>query len=151
MTETNLPWLRWDTNEIIKYQVEFLLENAREDGETLTEDAAWENASSDSDLFTFEWECLTDNLTGWMEEMNKGSWWHCEVSGFGWRRQGGFKNFWAETGRELLREILLDTDCTFTITYDAANKELRLSNAHHDAPTSGEIYVIREMKEEDED
>jgi len=74
--------------------------------------------------------------------------WYCEVSNFGWRGQGGRQIFSVDTyersdrqiGSDFLRHILPNTDCTFYIYDEFDGFGLKIDNAHHDAPTGGEMY-----------
>lgn len=89
----------------------------------------------------FEWECLCDNLTEFINEIDA-HFWHAEVKNFGWDSRNGYKDFTAYTGRELLGQVLPRTECSFKIWVDVPNKTIKIDNAHHDKPTGGEIYTI---------
>jgi len=79
--------------------------------------------------------------------------WFCEVSNFGWRGLRGYKAFSIHTydksdrsvGIEFLQSILPNTDCTFYIYDDWEGFGLTIDNAHHDAPTGGEMYYCAPM------
>ncbi|MGD7035161.1 hypothetical protein [Methylotuvimicrobium buryatense] len=134
---SNVPILVWDTCDIALQQAQFLVES----GEASDQDEGFTEACADSDLFTFEWEALTDCLTETMTSTNPDGHWHAEVENFGWRRQNGGKYFKAENGRELLHELLPNTECTFKIFLE--DGRLRIQNFHHDAPTGNEWYTVR--------
>ena len=130
----------WDACDIIDQQAKFLIEQAKEEGNILDEKSAWDDAAQDSDIFNFEWDCMTGSLANTMEEMFKDEIrFCCEVSNFGWRHLNGYKFFTANNGQELLSAILPKTDCTFKIY--RAGDTLKINNSHHDAPT-GETYTV---------
>lgn len=139
--------MAWDECEIVDNEVKCRLQEQAEGikrgyldpEEAKSEQELREKVWSDSFLFEMEWEYLTDCLTEVMQKKNPNGYWKVVGRGLGWRRLDGYKYCRAETGRELLRSILPDTDCTFTI-YNYG-KGLAIRNAHHDAPT-GEWYYI---------
>jgi len=135
--EDEKPNLIWDESDIIAGQVDYLM---AEDGHT--EEYAQELVYNDSDLFTYEWEYLTDELTRLMKEIrdNRSSYWYVEVENFGWNNRYGSTTFEAKTGEELLRKILPNTNCTFHIY--RIDGTLALRNSHHDSPTGNEWYTI---------
>lgn len=139
-TEQNSPkpFLVWDTYQIAKRQATYLVEI----GEAADEDEGFSMACADSDLYTFEWEDLTDFLTETLKEINPDGYWHAEVENFGWRRQSGYSDFKTTDGRMFLNKILPNTDCTFKVFLDA-DQTIRIQNFHHDAPTGNEWYTIR--------
>lgn len=131
----------WDTSDVVSDRLKFLKENWGEDhpGEEMPgDDSILAGIYEDQDVFTWEWEYLTDYLTEVMQERNPGGEWRVSVNDFGWRKQDGFKEFKAGTGVEFLRKILPDTDCTFKI-FAYGDDGIAVQNFHHDAPT-GEIY-----------
>lgn len=142
MTDEPGPYLVWDTCAIAQDQVASLVDEARANGEELSEAKAFEQACGDQTLFDFEWEQLCENLTGLMNRINPdGCRWDARVNNFGWQRRDGTKSFFkAENGQELLRAILPKTDCTFHI-FDEGD-QIRIRNWHHDNPTGNEYYVI---------
>ena len=97
----------------------------------------------------FEHECMRDEITAWIKKHNPDGDWRAEVTGFGWQRLNGYKDFHAEDGQHLLWAVLPNTDCTFNI-YDEGD-HLSMENAHHDAPTGGEWYTIRPRGDDDDD
>lgn len=98
--------------------------------------------TTDQDSLEFEWDCITDRLTEFIQKVHPDGDWHCEVNNFGWRHQNGYKDFDAGDGRKLLQEILPNTDCTFKVWLDEEAKKITIDNAHHDAPTGGEMYYV---------
>lgn len=137
------PILTWDTCDITEYAVKDLLEQ----GPELTEDEAHERVYNDSDLFDMEWECLCDRLTEEMEHTFKSEYLYCEGCNMGWMHRNGHKYFRADSGEKLLHEVLPKTDCTFKIF--KYGKTLVINNAHHDAPTGGEIYIIKQATQKE--
>jgi hypothetical protein len=133
--------LAWDTCAIGEAQAEYLMAE-----EGLTEDAAYADVWHDADLFDTAWRDLCDALTEQMARINRhGRPWTTEVRNFGWRHQDGGKSFGADTGAELLRAVLPNTECTFTIDFDFVRHTITINNAHHDAPCGGELYIMRPM------
>jgi hypothetical protein len=96
--------------------------------------------------YELEWDYIIDHLTELMNEKNPDGYWYAKVSNFGWRHLDGNTDFFnVDNGTELLRKVLPDTDCSFTI-YDE-DYGFRINNAHHDAPMGGEIYNIVILKD----
>ena len=98
-----------------------------------------------------------DAVTDWIEKQ-KSKYFYAWINDFGWRNASGHKVFKAETGQQLLRNILPQADCTFYI-YEPKKEDkdndkmdegfiLRVLNYHHDSPT-GETYYIRLATEEE--
>lgn len=95
-------------------------------------------------------------LTQWMEEVVRapevqaGRWladrvfqWHILGEHLGWQGQSGHKECYARSGRNLLKEILPNTECTYQLwkCQDAqGHSGIAIRNSHHDA--MGEIYYI---------
>ena len=140
------PIIVWDTCAITQGQAEFLVEQAMENGETLTKEQAFNDACEDGDVISMAWDDETSYLTTIMEDINKEGAWYVEVNNFGWRHLNGFKYFRADDGQDLLHKLLPQTDCTFSIYRrkdEATGQEhLVINNAHHDAPCGGEMYYI---------
>lgn len=98
----------------------------------------------------FEWDDLNIELTNLMEKIqekiNCNFNWHVEVENFGWNNMNGCKEFKAKTGKELLHNILPNTECHFKIYNYCGNKKgalgLSINNSHHDKPCGGEWYHI---------
>jgi hypothetical protein len=99
----------------------------------------------------FEWDDLTSALTELMNDCMRfrgtEGYWHSEVENFGWQKLSGQKDFKAETGTELLRKILPNTECHFKI-YKVGNV-LRINNFHHDSPVGAEWYTVRPMNKKE--
>lgn len=128
----------YDTCDIIDNQVKFKLEEDNE--EELTEEQIYDSVSQDSFLFQDEFEYMTEHLTEIIQRKNQGGYWKATVNNFGWRNQDGYNYFYADTGIDLLRGILPDTDCTFKI-YNYG-KGIAIQNWHHDSPMGNEWYYI---------
>lgn len=137
---TDPPYLTWDTSELFQAYVEELAES-----EGISEDEAMEIAYRSCDLSVeFEDHCYA--LTELMQEVNPdGRVWLATVEGFGWLKRSGSKVFDASTGQELIRQVLPDTDCVYQVWHRPEGIEIE--NAHHDAPTGGEMYFIRPLKQ----
>lgn len=79
--------------------------------------------------------------------------WNASVSNFGWRHVDGqikrpFKAYDKDpvvVGRTILSKILPDAECFFSISVDYRKRLLSINNAHHDAPTGGEIYTVKPL------
>ena len=152
-TETEKPYLRWDTCDVIQQQANLLVEEAAEAGEPITEEDAYERASEDPFLINDEWEELLDIL--WddvLEVINPGRWWKGEVRNFGWQKLNGHcPPFKADDAATFLRKILPDCDCTFNIYLDEDKREIRLRNWHHDSPCGDENYTIVPCSQDEEE
>lgn len=105
------------------------------------EELAREDVYGDGDLFSSAWDDLKEYLTELIEERNPSGDWYIEGTNLGWRHQSGSKTLHAETGEELLRGFLPDTDCIFYFYNIPNSKGFHVVNYHHDAPT-GEGYDI---------
>ena len=91
----------------------------------------------------FEWEHLIECLTTFMKEINpEGELWYATMENFGWRHLNGEKTFDAGEGEKLLQQLLPRTECTFKVWFDKEAKKITIDNAHHDAPTGGEMYYV---------
>jgi hypothetical protein len=139
-------FLVWDHYEIAKAHAQYL----REEDPELSDDDAYEQAASDSDIFEHEWDFLLECLGDKMAEINEGESWYCEGHGLGWQKRSGHMSFSASDGRGLLENILPRTECTFRIYVKGEGDEqyFKIVNSHHDA--MGEIYIIRKDTEGDE-
>ena len=129
----------WDTCDIAQAQAEFLKEEYPEK----TDDERFQMACEDSDIYEWGWQDLCDYLTELMKRNPHGGW-KAEANNFGWRSLSGHKFFHAETGQDLLREVLPDCECTFTVY--RYGKGLAINNAHHDSPVGKEWYYITPWK-----
>ena len=90
-----------------------------------------------------DWEDLLEDLTEGMKQVEGyNCYWHIEGSNIGWQNRSGYKNFEAETGRELLHEILPNTACNGKIAIEESSNEIDITLYHHDSPT-GEFYTLR--------
>lgn len=144
------PYVSWDTCDIAQSQVEHLIEQAKEEGEELTEDQAFSSACGDSDLYDMEWESLCECLTELMKRINPDEdQWHICVENFGWQRRNGEQLLSADKGQELLQATLPNTECSFKI-YDRED-HIAINNAHHDSPVWAEWYYIRPYKDPEEE
>jgi len=85
-----------------------------------------------------DWDIFTEELTSLM---NNNTEWEARVNDFGWRNLDGTKTFTACDGRELLSEILPNTECNFYIF--KYYKGFKIRNYHHDSPMGNEYYYIR--------
>ena len=95
----------------------------------------------DSDWFQDSYQSMTEQLAEVMKKKNPDGYWRGQVKNFGWRAVSGEKYFQANTGQELLDEVLPKTDCTFYI-YDFGKDGLAINNYHHDSPTGKEWYYL---------
>lgn len=132
--EKKCPILVWDASAIIRADAEERMREAPLEDEA-DENDAWEAAAEGIDL-EFELECLTDLLTDEMERRNPGGIWYVEATNFGWRHMSGHKIIRANNGKDFLRQILPNTDCTFWI-YPLGEDGLKINNCHHDSPIRG--------------
>ena len=85
-----------------------------------------------------EYDNLVSCLTDVIKDMGITEW-LAQGRNLGWQKRRGYKQFSAGTGRELLRAVLPDTDCTFKIYLHP--EHLAMTVSHHDAPT-GESYWL---------
>lgn len=142
----------WDTYEIAKDNVEYVIQQSQEDFEAgeidavLTEDEALSQAYNDPVIYEMQWEWIQEQLNDWMKEYNPDFLnWCITGENMGWRRVSGAKEIpyrEAETAEDLIRKILPDTECSYTIYY--SGESLWIVNSHHDA--SGEVYRIELAK-----
>ena len=121
MSKVGRQLLAWDTLDITQAQAKYLKESGDEEYQGKTDDELFRIACEDPDLLTYEWDALCD-----------------------WRSLNGEKLFHATTGRELLRAVLPDCDCTFKVY--RYGRGLAINNAHHDSPTWAEWYYILPCK-----
>jgi len=127
----------WDTFELTQSQAQFL----REEDPELSELDAWEFAENDPDLFIWHWEDLEETIGQWLKTYDYPS---LRIEGYnmGWQHRSGYMDLRdVQTAKQFL-SFLPDTNCTFTIYKNSVDNNLRVENAHHDAPT-GEGYRIR--------
>lgn len=132
----------WDTCEITESQANFLKELGEYPDKT--DEELFHIACEDSDVMQMAWDNMVDVITEHMHKHNKHSGWRAKVKNFGWRSQDGHKDFRAESGKELLSQVLPDTECTFKVY--RYGHGLAINNAHHDSPTWQEWYYISPKK-----
>ena len=143
------PILEWDPYEMVQRELKYIRENPEEyqSYRGISDEKIIEDLYS-GEFLQDMWEYLTDDLTEIMQRKNHRNYyknkWYAEVNSFGWRNSDGSKTFTAETGQELLQEILPKTDCIFKIFRDSKSS-LKIQNYHHDSPTGNEWYYIRPM------
>lgn len=130
----------WDTCEIAQAQADYL----KEEYPDKTDAERFQMACEDPDICEWAWRDLCDYLTELMRHNPHGGW-RAEVNNFGWRSMNGHKHFHAENGRELLRAVLPNCDCTFKVY--RYGRGLAINNAHHDSPVWVEWYYISPCKE----
>jgi hypothetical protein len=135
-------FLAWRPIEIAQARVAEL----QEENPELDSDDAFLAAMADEQLFINEWDYLLEALTDLMQRINPAGDWSAEVKQFGWREQSGTKSFHADDGKQFLREILPDTECSFKIFVEGEGDKqvISINNPHHDVPIWGkEWYYIR--------
>ena len=142
MPKTGKLIAQWDEADVIQAQVEAMKESGMYPDKTDEELSLL--AAQDPDLFAIEWADLCDDLTELMKRNGHGGW-RAVVNNFGWRALNGYKIFRADNGKELLRQVLPDTECTCKI-FKYGNG-LAINNAHHDSPCWAEWYYILPFKE----
>lgn len=139
------PLMEW-MEDIDDEDLKFRIEEAKENGETLTKEEAEKQIYEDTDYWDMQFENLTNYLSETMEKKQKGlansGYWHAEVKNFGWRGTSGQKVFQAKDGKELLQKTLPDTDNHFKIFNDG-KRGFKIQNYHHDSPMGNEWYYIR--------
>lgn len=141
--EKKEPWLIWDSYKLAERWAKANLEDQKENPDSYDEDDpttedGWMDVYYESPhLSQSDWDHICSELTDWMDGEDA---WHCEADGIGWRKLSGSKDFQATSGEDLLRAVLPDTECTFSIYKEEDAKMLRIVNSHHDA--HGEVYLI---------
>jgi hypothetical protein len=136
----------WDVSEILEGQVKFLMEE-----EKMSEEDARENAYSDQDLVSLEWDDLLCNLNVDLDNLCPHGYWYAEVHNFGWQSKSGWSKFHAKDAKEFLDKILPRTECTFHIYIDKRKRTIRIQNWHHDSPWGNEWYAVRPMRKKERD
>lgn len=129
------PDLIWDEYRIIQSHADSLIETSP----ALTQEEAFKLAEAETDMEE-EWKTMCESLTCLMLSVNPTDSWKADGFDLGWQKRRGYKFFHAKTGKDLLREILPNTDCTFKV-FKNENNTLTIFNYHHDSPT-GERYEI---------
>ena len=96
----------------------------------------------DQDMFDFDWQDLVNDLSDLLKEFNPANKdYQVNINNFGWRNLSGEKTLNHDVdGKEFLRGILPDTECTFNMTFK--KDVIEIANYHHDSPT-GENYYIK--------
>ena len=94
----------------------------------------------------YQWEDLQWALDEIIAEVNPAGFWKARVKNFGWRSLNGHKVFYAHRGADILRNILPNTDCNFTI-YKYRKHGLAINNFHHDSPMGAEWYYLTRISE----
>lgn len=102
----------------------------------------YEDCVEDDKQFIFQDYC--EELTSFMNKINRKGKWVAEVKNFGWRSLDGHKEFTAQTGLKLLQKVLPNTQCHYLIY--KVGKEIHINNFHHDSPVGKEWYYIRRAK-----
>lgn len=106
-------------------------------------DLSWLGQDEDHECAQDEWDCMAEDLGDCMSEINPESRdWVATVNNFGWRNSSGSKTFKADSGDEMLNQILPETECLFKIFIDKETKKISINNAHHDSPSWDEWYHI---------
>jgi hypothetical protein len=143
--EEEKPYIIWDTCRIAEQGAIDRVERAKDDGEELDFDKAFDEACADSDLYDLEWEWTIESLEEVMKEYDKGSGaWYATVENFGWRCVSGQHEFKADNGKDFLHEILPKCDCTFKIFKREGH--IAIQNFHHDSCSGNEWYYIYPAK-----
>jgi len=139
--------LYWDILKEINDEKEYLKENPEEHPELNTDEKIMDYIYN-SDILDFRFEELTSNLTEFMKKHNQPNYyknmWVVSVNNFGWRNLSGAKIICAESGEDLLRQLLPKTECTFYI-YKNNRNSFKIQNFHHDSPTGNEWYYVKAM------
>ena len=139
--------IEWDENKVIEEEIKFQLEESKQEieaGET-TEESIRNGIYADSYIVEVNFNSFIEDLTAIMNKKCKTNYWKAEVNNFGWRRSNGNKVFQAEGAKELMNNMLPNTQCTFKI-YNYGNG-LAIQNFHHDSPTGKEWYYIKPIAE----
>lgn len=119
------------------------------DADSFEPDLVWDTSEFEhQDEMDEEFEEMTAAITAFMQKVNESGHWHVEARNFGWQHKDGSMDFVALDGRQFLRGVLPNTDCTYKIWLNEAEKKITIDNAHHDAPTGGEMYYATPAPEE---
>lgn len=139
----------WYPPDIVDHEVKYHVEedDALEDGRFKDEDAVRQWVWEDHELFRHQWEYFQEHLTEVMKERGLDEV-ALLVHGYRmtWQNLSGHKVIHAETGEELLKEILPDTEC-YVWVYEGGDDTLDMKVSHHDSPT-GELYTIQDVSDE---
>lgn len=153
------PALEWDECKIAEEEARYRqttewFDLHPEDQEKQERDL-FSEVLEDADFFKMEWDGMCDALKEIMGELQKRAYykthwlWTAEVENFGWRHMGGTASFRSEDGHDFLQRVLPKTQCTFSIFVDKRARQIRINNAHHDAPTGNEWYTIRPARKKE--
>lgn len=136
---TRKPITTWNDTETVETEVAYRL--TEDNPENKTAEELREEIYTDSFFWDIQRESFREYLTEIMQS-RKGftGFWKVEGRNMGWQNRQGYKYIKADSGEELLKAILPDTDCTVTVYRHARGLEMRVS--HHDAPT-GEWHVLK--------
>lgn len=142
MAKTGRLIAAWDSSEMFENEIKYHLENREDEIKegTITEQEIRTQVYNDHDLLSNEWDWFMEHLSEIIVKKNPDGYWKAVVNNFGWRSLDGHKFLHANNCKELLREILPNTDCTFRIfNY---GKGIAIQNFHHDSPCGREWYYI---------
>ena len=101
---------------------------------------SWFQSNIEESDIEFEWDCLIDELDQLINEINIEGYWYCEVENFGWRGSSGYAYLKFETGVNMIRRVLPQTECSFNIFREG--NMLKIQNYHHDSATGNEWYTL---------
>ena len=136
--------LSWDTSEIIDSALQDRKENWQDhygdEDECPSEDRILKDIYGDHDLFTWEWECTMDNLTGILTEREPGGEWSASANGMGWQARDATKDFHASTGKEFVKQVMPRCECTWKM-FSYGDDGMAMQIFSHDNPTGFWLYV----------
>lgn len=106
------------------------------------EEALREKAYLDYDGANWVYESFLEDFDNLINTVNPGSpkVWRVNMRNFGWMHEDGGGTITADNAKSLLQAILPNTDCSFKVYKEG--RGIKINNAHHDAPTGGEMYYI---------
>lgn len=144
------PLLTWDecanSEGHIEYYMDMKPEELPDHLKGKSEKEIRDFVYADSDQNQWDWDDAMCYLTDLMNERNPGGYWTVKVENFGWMSRSGSKEFVATTGKELIKNILPNCDCTFHI-YDNDGIGFKINNFHHDSPVGKEWYYVMPQPE----
>lgn len=97
----------------------------------------YDDGEPDDDDNFFAWEDMLDIFDEELSDFSTG-YWKAVGENMGWRHRSGYKYFEAQSAKEILRQVLPDTDCSFKIYKE--DDCIKIVNSHHDA--MGEVYKL---------
>jgi hypothetical protein len=131
-------YIGWDSAQVTQSQADFL----QSEDPTLSDTDAFMKACEDSFLQEDAYNDFIEDLNTELSKRKfKSNKWYATVTGFGRRGLSGEATFMADNGRDFLRGILPDTDCSFKV-YTDNPKKLSIQNWHHDSPMGNEWYEV---------